>query len=360
MAPFVPARLTLARHRRGLTKGALAARAGLSSKSISMYEGGATDPEPETISLLAKHLDFPVEFFLRPDPPVIDERKASFRSLRSMTAAQRNMVLAAGSIAIELDQWIDKQFKRPAPTIPDLRSTTPEGAAEALRAEWGLGYKRIQNIVHLLELHGARVYSLVHDSREVDAFSLWWGDQPFIFLNTMKSAEHSRFDAAHELAHLVLHHHGGVSGREAESEADKFASAFLMPKRDVIARGPRWPSPKSVIQAKHYWGVSAMALVYRLHTVGMLTDHYYNQLCIRLRMQYGSSEPEEMPRESSQALAKVLTALRRDGTSRREVARGIGVYPREIRDLLFGLVLQPVAGGSPKAPPSQTPKLSLM
>lgn len=58
-------------------------------------------------------------------------------------------------------------------------------------------------MIHLLEAHGVRVLSLTQECREVDAFSLWL-QQPFVFLNTQKSGEHSRFDAAHELGHLPL------------------------------------------------------------------------------------------------------------------------------------------------------------
>src|SRR3546814_6566541 len=54
----------------------------------------------------------------------------------------------------------------------------------------------------------------LEDTKNVDAFSCWRNGQPFVFLNTFKSAERSRFDAAHELAHLVLHRHGGPQGRE--------------------------------------------------------------------------------------------------------------------------------------------------
>ena len=49
----------------------------------------------------------------------------------------------------------------------------------------------------------------------VDAFSVWREYTPYIFLKLMKTAEHSRFDAAHELGHLVLHRHGGPKGRLA-------------------------------------------------------------------------------------------------------------------------------------------------
>ena len=82
----------------------------------------------------------------------------------------------------------------------------PETAAEVVRAEWNLGEQPIPNLVPLLEVHRVRVFSLTQECREVDAFSLWLR-QPFVFLNTQKSAEHSRFDAALELSHLVMHGH---------------------------------------------------------------------------------------------------------------------------------------------------------
>lgn len=352
LRPFVPARLTLARKRRGLTKGELAAGSELSSKSISSYEAGLTEPGPETVERLARTLRFPVEFFSLPEPPQLEADRVSFRSLRSMTAAERGMVLSAGELTIELDRWIDQRFARPEADIPDVRTTTPEAAAEALRAEWNLGYKPISNLIHLLELHGVRVYSLVHDSRRVDAFSFWWGEQPFMFLNTIKSAEHSRFDAAHELGHLVLHRHGGPTGREAEAEADRFASAFLMPRADVIAAAPRWVTEASVIQAKHRWGVSAMALIYRLHTVGILTDWHYQKMCIRFRGKYGNAEPEEMQRESSQLLEKVLAELRRERMTRRDIAGALHVNPEDVREAMFGLALQSIRGGATANPPS--------
>src|SRR5260363_245495 len=84
-----------------------------------------------------------------------------------------------------------------------------------------------------------RVFSLSLDTTDVDAFSLWRQRTPFIFLNTRKSAEHARFDAAHELGHLVLHRHGSPQGREAEKEADTFASAFLMPRATLLTQVPR-------------------------------------------------------------------------------------------------------------------------
>ena len=95
-------------------------------------------------------------------------------------------------------------------------------------------------MLHLLEAHGVRVYSLTAENSELDAFSLYWQAQPFIFLSTSKSGERGRFDAAHELGHLVLHwEHQEPHRPAAEEEANRFAAAFLMPRSSVLAQGLR-------------------------------------------------------------------------------------------------------------------------
>ena len=79
-------------------------------------------------------------------------------------------------------------------------------------------------------------------------------------------------NVAHELGHLVMHWEKGPRGREAENEADVFASAFLMPRATVIAEAPRTGQLGDVHGAKHRWGVSAAALIYRMRKVGLLSE----------------------------------------------------------------------------------------
>jgi Zn-dependent peptidase ImmA (M78 family) len=106
------------------------------------------------------------------------------------------------------------------PESPDYR---PADAAIALRTHWGIGQRPIGNMVHLLESFGIRVFSLAERATQVDAYSLWLRGLPFVFLNTLKTAEHSRMDAAHELGHLVLHRHGVPRTRDAEKDAQRSA-----------------------------------------------------------------------------------------------------------------------------------------
>lgn len=343
---FTAARLELARKRRGLTQFELANRAGVSSRSVSAYEAGETVPEPATVATLARVLQFPPEFFSGPEPALPGALGASFRAMSKMSSAQRDMALAAGLLAIEFSAWIEERFELPASNLPDCRHEDPEAAAASVRAAWAIGERPVRNVVHLLEAGGIRVFSLALECREVDAFSFWRDEKPFVFLNTQKSPERSRFDAIHELGHLILHRHGEPHGRQAEHEADAFASAFLMPKSSIVALKPSVPGLDRLVSLKRHWGVSVAALVRRLHDVGMLTDWQYRSLCIELSQRgYRTREPNGIPRESSQVLAKVFSALKSQGLTRAAICRDLRQYSADLNSLVFGLAVTSLPGG---------------
>lgn len=341
---FTPSRLGLARRRRGLTKKHLAELVGVSDRAITAYEAGEMLPQRDTLEQIARVLEFPMAFFSGPDLEEIPTEAASFRSMARMTASQKHSAQASGSLALALHDWISQRFKLPATDVPRVGpGVDAETAAEVVRAEWGLGEQPVPNLVHLLEAHGVRVFSLTQECREVDAFSLWLR-QPFVFLNTQKSAEHSRFDAAHELGHLVMHgHHEIPQGKEIEREANQFASAFLMPAAGVLATAPRTPSVSDLIRAKKPWRVSVSALAYRLHQLHALSDWRYRRLAVEISQHgYRTREPEPIARETSQILNKVFTALRKEATSKADVARGLDLHPRDLDRLVFNLALLPV------------------
>jgi Zn-dependent peptidase ImmA (M78 family)/DNA-binding XRE family transcriptional regulator len=341
-----PSRLTLARKRRGYKKTKLADLAKLDLRAVTAFEAGEYPPSSQTLSRIASVLDFPVAFFYGDDldEPSLDS--GSFRSMSKMTASQRDMALSQAALGLQFMGWIEGRFELPETDLPDLsREPNPEAAAESLRRAWGLGALSIRNMIHLLEAKGVRVLSLAVDAREVDAFSMWKGARPFVFLNTYKSTEHSRFDAAHELGHLVLHKHGPPQGREAEKQANAFASAFLMPRGSVLANVPRFPTYSTLVQLKKVWTTSVSALSYRLHELSVLSDWQYRGLCIEIAKRGRDTEPDEAPRETSLVLPRVLAALYADGFSRARIAHALCLTASELEQLIFGLAMTGIEGG---------------
>lgn len=345
---FTPSRLALARKRRGFTLTRLAEEVGVTSQSLSNAENGRQEPSATTLEALSRVLNFPLSFFSQSEPQEVTAEQVSFRARSKTSARIRDAALSAATLAAELHDWIDSRFELPATDVPTLNQRmSPELAAEHVRARWGLNPSAgISNVVHLLEAHGIAVYSLPPEYSEVDAFSFWLDGKPFVLLNTLKTAERSRFDAAHELGHIVLHDQvfGGQKSRSEEKEADAFASAFLMPEKSVRRFLNYSPTVDEIIRYKARWRVSALALTYRLHELGTISDWGYRRAMIDLgRMGYRSDEPQGIDREPSHVLQKVLASLRTNGISYRQISKELHLSTKELNELMFNLAIVPVS-----------------
>lgn len=332
-----------------MTKRRLAELAQVTDRAITSFESGEYAPDTRTLERIAEALEFPESFFFASTIEEIPDHITSFRSMSRMTASQRHAAEAAGALALALHDWISERFRLPVTNIPRVGpEVDPEMAAGIVRAEWGLGNGPIPNMIHLLEVNGVRVFSLAEDYKEVDAFSFYRSKTPFIFLNTYKSGEHSRFDAAHELGHLVLHvdHRAEPpSGKEAEKEAHAFAAAFLMPRDSLLASAPRIATISTLIPHKRKWRVSLAALVYRLHEIGALTKWQYRTLAVELsKLGYRTNEKHKIQPETSQVIAKVFSSLRKSGVAKDQVAEALHLYPKDLDALVFRLAMLPVTG----------------
>jgi Zn-dependent peptidase ImmA (M78 family)/DNA-binding XRE family transcriptional regulator len=346
---FSGARLEVARERRGLTKAALAAKVGVEARTVTGWEKDEYPPSEPNVAAICAALDYPAEFFAAGAIERAAVETVSFRSMTKMKAGQRDATIAACAISFLLDDWLHQRFNLPKADLPDLREDTPHAAAATLREQWGLGEKPVKNMVHLLESKGIRVFSLSQNCVEVDACSLWRQERPYVYLNTFKSAERSRFDAAHELGHLVLHKHAAPNGIRAEWMANQFASAFLMPPNAVRASAPKVATLQNLVQLKKKWIVSVGALAHRLSDLQLVSKWNYRSLCVEMAKRgWRTSEPDEAPRERSQVWEKVFSILRDEDVGRLELADALAVPEQEISDLVFGLVT--ISISSPKAP----------
>ena len=337
---FNPRRLTIARKRRRLTERALARKAGLVPDTISRLEKGVRLPDEQTVAKLANALDFPVGFFGQDEPEEVGASDASFRSFSKMSVRDRDAALTASALGLELSDWIEQRFPLPPPDLLDLgHATDPDVAASSLRQYWALEERPIGNLLSLLETKGVRVFSLSENTASVNSFSFWRDNKPFIFLNNFETAERRRYQLAHELGHFMLHRHADPKGiRSAERDANRFASAFLMPERDIRAVFHRSVTVNSIIKEKVRWGVSAITLANRLNDLGLLSTWQYKSTCFKLSNQgYRTSEPLGIPRETSSVWRKILAQPRTERATKGNIAKDLHLPLDELEGLIWNL-----------------------
>lgn len=340
---FDPDELTLARRFRGLRKNELAEAVGVTPAALSQYELGQSRPSPAVLARLALALGVPVRFFVLGHPKPVTPSAAHFRSLRATTQLERDQVLAFGQLAWRLMTGIEKYIELPAPRIPHLALPLPADpggahlaeAARLARESMGIGAGPVPHVVRLLETHGTVVTGLPAMSRRVDAFSHWYGSRPLVFLNPMKDDKaRSRFDAAHELGHLVLHHDAEPGNRIVENQAHDFAAEFLMPRDEIAAELPRRLDWDHLFTAKRRWGASLKALVYRAHKLGVFGDFAYRTGMVTLA-QWGDPEPGDLgPREYPVLLAKAVQMLAGTGVDLEQLARETGLAADTAAEIL--------------------------
>ncbi|GAA4257028.1 XRE family transcriptional regulator [Dactylosporangium darangshiense] len=323
VAAFQPNALTLARRWRRLSKRQLAAATEVTAAAITQYELGQARPSAGVLGRMALALSLPPQFFAAGIPAPATPGHAHFRSLRATTQAERDQALAFGEIAWRVVDAVERYVRLPELRLPQLDLPEPatggdiEAAASAARAAFGLGAEPIPHVTRLLEAHGVIVLTLPDVSDRVDAFSHWYGHRPFVFASTMKNDKaRSRMDAAHELAHLLLHHDAEPGSQVLERQATAFASCFLAPAEALCEELPARLDFDRLHELKRRWGMSLKALVYRGHAMGVYRDHTYRR-GMSLLAEWGYPEPGDLgPPESPSAVGQAFGLM---------AARGIGL-----------------------------------
>jgi Zn-dependent peptidase ImmA (M78 family)/transcriptional regulator with XRE-family HTH domain len=326
---FDGSRLTLARRMRRLSKTVLATDIGVSAAAVTQYEKGITRPTAAVLAAISLRLGLDKSFFGAGRPlQSLPAASAHFRSLRSTTAIAREQALAYGELGLELTALIEQYVELPAPSLPaidlpavgvpeDLTIEEIRQVVQQVKEAWGIAPGPVAHVVRLLEAHGVLVLRLPEGiDRKVDAFSSDAGHRPLVMLNPGKDDKaRSRFDASHELGHLVLHPDNEPGSKLLEQQADAFAAEFLMPRDEIIDQLPRrvdWPI---FHELKRHWGVSLRALVYRAHALGTLSESSYRRANQRLAAQ-GHPEPGPLgPPESPSLLGSAVALLSQAGIS---------------------------------------------
>lgn len=321
--------ITLARESRQLTQTSLCRKAGITQGALSKIEGGVLSCPDDVIQKIAYTLDYPIKFFYQ-DIPIhgigtgahhcMYRRRASV-SVKALKRIEAEVNIKRMNIASLLSA-VDLEHSKPVPRIdPSDYADDIEQIARSARIYWELPSGPVGNVTELLE--GAGVLVIEHDfgTDKIDATSIRREDlPPLIFIRKSMPGDRLRFTLAHELGHLIMH---DLPHPKIESEADRFASEFLMPAADI---GPSLARLDLVRAArlKPYWKASMASIIYRAKSLGRLTDNQYRYLFYQLSAAgYRTSEPKELevPVERPSTHKELLSYFRSElGYSNQELA----------------------------------------
>lgn len=335
-------RLQTGRELRCLTQSRLAREAGgLTPGAVSQFENGHARPSAATLMRIAGSLDLPLSFFARHTGSSGPPPKAFFRSLRSTSASDRGRAHARAVLVHDLTLALEEHVMLPAVDIPSISNSTSRDAiertAEKARAHFGLPAGPVENVVLCLERQGVVIARFRVEMDRVDAFSVPFENRPVAILGADKGhRDRSRFDAAHELGHLVLHSGEDAGTKEGEVQAHQFAAAFLMPSRDIRHELPHRPDWDELLALKAKWHVSLAALLKRASTLGTLRPDLYTQAMKTMSARrWRTTEPGDLgPPERPSLLARAVEVAAKNGTSLEDLTAERGLPLADIRQML--------------------------
>lgn len=327
---FDPDRLRQARLAGEWTQKGLAASVGLTPAAISQFEHGHTRPSPETLAALAAHTGYALTYFTAGRPTTPNSTDGwHFRSLSSTSKRQRDRAAILATHVWELAIALTRNVRFPTVTIPALptsessaKARIAAAAAEARRC-LNLGPGPVADVVRSVEAGGVVTARLATDLPAVDGFSRVLPEFPVMVLGTEKNdAARSRFDAAHELGHLVMHRQFKGSHRTKEQQANAFAAEFLAPAEEIGASLPADADFAALAKLKRIWGMSMASLLYRSRELGVMSDAKYRRAVTRMQqLGWRQSEPVDLgPPEEPQLLATALQLVADRGITIHQIA----------------------------------------
>lgn len=284
MSAVLPGRIAQARELKGFTKTDIATALDVSPAAVAQWESGVKTPTAANLAALARVVGFPIAAFHRDVPTDFSPPgPLSFRARSNATTRRVNMrAEQLAKLVAESYIWLRARVSLPPLRLPEIdpSATDPESAAQLCRRHWNLGDRPILKLGELLESQGIVMVRATLGDEKLDAFSCMVSGQPFIFLGSEKGDRaRSRFDAAHELGHLLLHQHyterhlsDSEKHKEIEDEAHDFAAAFLMPA-DTFRSEIFDTTLNGFLRLKERWGVSVQAMVMRARKLGVIDEY---------------------------------------------------------------------------------------
>lgn len=337
-------RVRLAREACMFTQAELAGSIGSPAGFVFDIESGRVlRPSDETIQRIASATSYPVRFFHLGALPDIPD--GHYRRLKRGTSKSAKQLRAQVRQVVELIEKAEATVSLPVIRIKPLREQAEplniERIAIDVRKELGFDDREpIPNVIRALERAGVVVVRLPGAVIDRDGFSAWpsfgMGGRPLVALSGDRSGDRDRLTVAHELGHLILHSlRPSTPPDQAEKEAFRFASAFLLPYR-AAREAMRAPITLRVLMSvKATYGTSIAMGAKRAADLGLVTrDQFVSfQKQISAR-RWRTHEPVDVPREMPVLIGRIVASLAGKGGSVLEQADRVALPVFAFRSLM--------------------------
>lgn len=288
-------KLRIARQIRNKKITQLAKEIDVSKQSISQFESNVSDPKGETLIKICQSLNFPIQFFTVDSVVPMQVTHTFFRALSSASALERNSFIEKTKLVTRIYDYLSEKLDFPkfdlqSISVPDdVDLNSMEELAQQVRRCWDLGEAPIWNVIGLLEEHGIIVSVINSSSTKVDAFTqidCCENIQRYCVMleSEKKSMPRRNFSAAHELGHIILHSKlpmdemDNVEKAELETQANMFASCFLLPKTSFEKDLTHPNDYDCYLNLKRKWHVSIKSMIFRAHELSLITYEQYISL----------------------------------------------------------------------------------
>ena len=332
---FNPAMLKLGRDRIGLRQVELAARAGVTQAFVSKMENGFIgQPSDEALRKLADVMRLPPTFFFQQDS-VVGLPHFHYRERAKLGAKPLAQIEAVVNIrrqhVAKLLRSYEMETARPIPQIDlEERGITPERVAEQLREYWMLPRGPVRNVVEIIEEAGGIVILAKFGTALLDGISFRTaGLPPLFFMNKDAPGDRFRLSLAHELGHIVLHTMPD-DDRKMADEAHRFATAFLMPPKDIKPY-LNTPSLSTLTKVKAFWKVSIEALIERACDLKLMTPSQHRTIAGEYRKLARTGEPLPLQAEQPFRLKDMIQHHREAlGYTAADLAKLLCLLPSDV------------------------------
>lgn len=276
-----PAMITLARESRGMSQTKLAKKLGITQAAISKIESGQISVDDKMLSALSKKLDYLESFFMKPFE-VYPPSMSFYRKHKTMPAKSVHVIEAALNLfrihVSDLLNAAEIDFE-PIPYCDIDEFESARAIARSVREYLNIPRGAIDSVTEVLERMGIIVIPFDTQTRLFSGAKMAVNSENYIIMvNSRMPGDRLRYTLAHELAHIIIHR---LPTETMETEADEFASEFLMPS-DQIKPELANLSVHSLASLKRRWKVSMNAILTNAYHIKAISEWHHRQLRIEL------------------------------------------------------------------------------